>query len=62
MTQPILATPILYGKDVECFLKDLEETDKLLQGQVYRKKQLEYLEYCEKLYLKFENRINAPIG
>lgn len=62
MTLPILVTPTLIGKDAERFLKDLEETDRLMQDPVYRKKQLEYLESCAKLYLQFENRrIKTPI-
>ena len=57
MASPILATPILRGKDAELFLKDFNETNwKMANDPVYRKTILDNLERCEKLYLEFESR------
>jgi len=56
MARPIEATPTLRGKDAEIFLRDFEEVNRLMQDPVYRKKQLEFLEECKRLYEAFESR------
>lgn len=56
MAMPIQATPILKGKDAEIFLKEFEETNRLMQDPEYRKRIETYLDSCVKVYKHFESK------
>lgn len=58
MARPIEATPVLYGKDAERLIKEVEETDrKMREDPEYRKRVMDKLKKCEKIYLRFMSRL-----